>query len=72
MTFEIWAILVILNLGVTFSLWRTAARRPPRPKKKFLKKLMHGDPITPKHDPPKVAGGEWTSLADDVDRLFFF
>jgi hypothetical protein len=71
MTFEILSILVVLNLGVTFSLWRTAARRPPRAKKKFLKKLMHSEPITPKHDPPKVAGGQFASLAGDDDHRFF-
>ena len=71
MTFEILSILVVLNLGVTFSLWRTAARRPPRPKKKFLKKLMHSEPIKPKHNPPKVAGGDFAVVASEADRQFF-
>jgi hypothetical protein len=29
------------------------------------------EPITPKHDPPKVAGGAFSSLASDDDRRFF-
>ena len=71
MTFEILSILVVLNLGVTFSLWRTAARRPLRPKKKFLQKLMRSEPITPKHNPPKVAGGDYAVVASDAYRQFF-
>jgi hypothetical protein len=32
---------------------------------------MHSKPITPKHEPPKVAGGQFKSVADDDDRRFF-
>ena len=71
MTFEILSILVILNLGVTYSLWRAAARKPPRPTKKFLQQLMRSEPITPKHNPPRVAGGDFAILASDADRRFF-
>ena len=71
MTFEILSILVVLNLGVTFSLWRTAARRPLTAEKKFLQKLMRSEPITPKHNPPKVAGGDFAVVASDAYRQFF-
>lgn len=71
MSVEALAVLVVLNIIATISLWRRAARRPPRPKKKFLRTLMHSEPITPKHEPPNVAGGQFKSQADDVDRRFF-
>jgi hypothetical protein len=39
--------------------------------KKAATALWRSDPIVPKHDPPETAGGEYSSLADDVDRQFF-
>lgn len=71
MTFQILTILVILNLGVTYSLWRKAARKPPRPKKKFPKQLMHSEPITPKHNPPKVTGGDLAVKPPPLTASFF-
>lgn len=71
MSVEFLAVLVVLNIIATIALWVRAARRPPRPKKKFLRTLMHSKPITPKHEPPKVAGGQFKSVADDDDRRFF-
>ena len=31
------------------------------------KALWHSDPIVPRHDPPKVVGGRFPSLADELD-----
>jgi hypothetical protein len=45
-------IIVLVNVGLTIELWRRAARRPGKFKKKFLKRLFGSKPITPKHQPP--------------------
>ena len=52
MTFEILTIIVLVNLGLTIELWRRAARRPKKLRRKFLKRLLDSEPITPKHQPP--------------------
>jgi hypothetical protein len=52
MTFEILTIIVFLNVAATITLWRTAARRPEKLKKKFRDRLWWGEPITLKHEPP--------------------
>ena|SRR5215470_9101151 len=49
---EMLTIAVLLNAGATIELWRRAARRPEKLKKKFLKQLWESEPITPKHEPP--------------------
>ena len=59
---------------MTFSLWRKLAsksNRGPTLNKKAAAALWRSDPIVPKHNPPKVAGGEFSSVARDVDRRFF-
>src|SRR5262249_38545282 len=45
-------IVVAFNAGATIELWRRAARRPEKLKKKFRNRLWKGKPITPKHEPP--------------------
>jgi hypothetical protein len=58
MTFETLVyIIVLVNLGLTIELWRRAARRPGKFKKKFLKRLFDSKPITPKHQPPPLKEG---------------
>jgi len=52
MTFEILTIIVLVNLGLTIMLWRRAARRPKKLRRKFRNRLLHSEPITPKHEPP--------------------
>jgi hypothetical protein len=52
MTFEILTIIVIVNVLATIELWRIAARRPVKLKRKFRDRLWRGKPITPKHEPP--------------------
>jgi hypothetical protein len=53
MTFEnLVHIIIFVNLALTIELWRSAARRPEKPKKKFYKRLFDTKPITPKHQPP--------------------
>jgi hypothetical protein len=53
MTFEtLMSIVVAVNALATIELWRRAARRPEKPKKKFLKRVFDSKPITPKHQPP--------------------
>ncbi len=71
MTFNVLIALVILNLLAVFSLWRAAARRPAKLKKKFINELLHSKPIAPKHQPPKVIGEAFSSLVTDEDRQFF-
>jgi hypothetical protein len=36
----------------TIELWRRAARRPEKLKRKFRNRLWRSKPITPKHEPP--------------------
>jgi hypothetical protein len=52
MTFEILVFIVFLNVLATIELWRRAARRPEKLKKRFLKRVWDSKPITPKHEPP--------------------
>ena len=53
MTFETLVnIIVFVNLALTIELWRRAARRPEKLKRKFLNRLWRSKPITPKHEPP--------------------
>jgi hypothetical protein len=47
MTFEILTTIVLLNAVAIIELWRRAARRPEKPKKKFRDRLWWGKPITP-------------------------
>src|SRR5262245_24422426 len=49
---EMLTIAVLLNAGATIELWRRAARRPEKLKKKFRNRLWESKPITPKHEPP--------------------
>jgi hypothetical protein len=61
MTFEsLVYIIVLVNLGLTIELWRRAARRPEKLKKKFLNRLWRSKPITPKHErPPPLDEGAY-------------
>jgi hypothetical protein len=68
---QVVTIVAAINALATITLWREAERKPPRPKKEFLDKLMKSEPITPKHGPPKAAGGAYSTLASDDDRRFF-
>jgi hypothetical protein len=53
MTFEtLMSIVVAVNALATIELWRRAARRPKKLKRKFLNRLWWSKPITPKHEPP--------------------
>jgi hypothetical protein len=74
MSNEVLIAIVAINAVVTLSLWRmmaTKANRPAGLNKKAAKALWHSDPIVPRHDPPKVVGGRFPSLADEADRVFF-
>ena len=74
MTYEVLTTIVVINAVLTLVLWVRAAKRPngpPRLNKKAATALWRSDPIVPKHDPPKAAGGEYSSMARDVDRRFF-
>jgi hypothetical protein len=46
------AVIVFLNIMATIELWRRAARRPEKFKKKFRNRLWHTKPIVPKHQRP--------------------
>jgi hypothetical protein len=71
MTFEVLGIIVFLNVMATITLWRAAARKPPKPKKKFIAALLYSKPIVPKHQSPKTIGEKVPSLVREEDRLFF-
>jgi hypothetical protein len=74
MNYDLLVFVVIANVVVTISLWRTLnskANKPPGLNKKAAKLLWDSEPITPEHEPPKVAGGEFSSQADDDFRRFF-
>lgn len=71
---DVLVIIVLINVVATFSLWRKLTRQSdPRPQlnKKAARALWRSDPIVPKHNPPKTAGGNMSSVAHDVDRQFF-
>ena len=74
MSYEVLITIVVINAFVTLALWRQVSRKANRPfglNKKAAKALWRSDPIVPRHNPPKVAGGNWSGQARDVDRLFF-
>jgi hypothetical protein len=74
MTYDVLGIIVVLNVLATFTLWRKiASKSSPGPilNKKAAAALWRSDPIVPKHDPPKTAGGKFSSLAREDDRRFF-
>jgi hypothetical protein len=74
MSYEVLVAIVAINAIMTLSLWRMMATKASRPaglNKKAAKALWHSDPIVPRHDPPKVVGGDFPSLADEADRVFF-
>lgn len=58
--------LVALNLILTGYLFQQARRGP---KRKFVNKLLMGDPIKPKHTPPPNLKAGWG--VSDGDRRFF-
>jgi hypothetical protein len=71
MTFGVLVIIVFLNVMATIALWQEAARKPPKPKKKFFATLLHSKPIVPKHQPAKTVGEKFSSLITKENRLFF-
>jgi hypothetical protein len=73
MSFNILTIIVLVNAVVTFGLLLEAKRRPGQPnfKKKFIKRLLQSEPITPKHQPPKTIGGNFQSMVRKEHQLFF-
>jgi len=75
MTFEILAIIVIINAVATIELWRRAARQPEKLKKKFRDDLWRGKPITPKHEPPpppeadRVMASKMQSVSPAISKI---
>jgi hypothetical protein len=73
-TYEVFIVIVLINAVATLSLWRKVAgksNRGPKLNKKAAIALWRSDPIVPKHDPPDVVRGQFSSLADKADRQFF-
>jgi hypothetical protein len=66
-SFQILTTIFFVNLMATISLWRAAARKPSKPKRKLIRQLLHRTPIT--HRPPKAI--EISSRLDEKDRQFF-
>jgi hypothetical protein len=71
MTFDVLCTIVFLNVMATIALWRAVGRKPPKPKKDFISKLLDDKPIVPEHLPPKIIGENFSSLVTDGDRQFF-
>jgi len=75
MTYEVLVIIAVINAAATLLLWQKVASKSIRGRPKLTKKaataLWRSQPIIPKHDPPKTVGGEYSSLAGDIDRQFF-
>jgi hypothetical protein len=67
MSFDTLTVIVLVNVVVTIALWLEATRRPPQTKlkKKFVKRLLHSEPITPKHQPPKTIDSSPREFFDD-------
>jgi hypothetical protein len=65
-SFQILTAIAFVNLLATISLWRGAARKPIKPKRKLIKQLLHRNPI--EHSPPKAI--EISSRLDEKDRQF--
>jgi|HubBroStandDraft_6_1064221.scaffolds.fasta_scaffold332639_1 hypothetical protein len=75
MTYEVLVIIAVINAAATLLLWQKVASKSIRGRPKLTKKaataLWRSQPIIPKHDPPKTVGGEYSSLAGNIDRQFF-
>ena len=71
---DVLAIIVVVMAVAIINLSRQAARRPPSPNSRFLKKLF-SEPITPEHEspnePPIVAGDGLHARCRDMERHFF-
>jgi hypothetical protein len=66
-TFDFLVIIVILNMMATITLWRTAARKPAKLKKKLVSALLSSEPIVPNHRPPVIGEG----FLSKAERQFF-
>lgn len=64
--YEILIILILINLGFTYYIWRMVKRGP---KRKFLAKLLNGKPITPKHTPSSLRNGIELRITDEDQRF---
>ena len=74
MSYEWLPIVVAVNALCTYALWRRGSTKldgRPVLNKKAADALWRSEPIVPKHDPPRVAGGEFKSMATDIDKAFF-
>lgn len=74
MSYEVIVAIVAINAVATLSLWRQVANKVNRPtglNKKAAKALWQSGPMVPRHNPPKVVGGDFPSLVDDKDKAFF-
>jgi hypothetical protein len=59
MSYDFLTTIVVINVIVTFILLQKVGSKAPRPKlkKKAATALWRSDPIKPRHNPPKAAGG---------------
>ena len=67
---ELLTIIVVLNVLATIALWRKAAHRPEKLKKKFLNQLLHSEPVTPKHEPPPALKKDAWGVNEKVLQFF--
>lgn len=66
----IFEFILFITVCATIVLWRTAVRKPSKPKGSFIKSLLHSAPIDPQHQSPlRLADIEW--MVTDEDRHFF-
>jgi hypothetical protein len=70
MTFELFLIFLVVIVATTALLSEVA--RPPakKPKKKFLKRLLHSKPVAPKHQPPSPLKEGKEGITRGVQQFF--
>lgn len=69
MTFELFLIFLVVIATIAL-LWDVTRRPAKKPKKKFLNRLLHSKPITPKHQPSSpLKEGRW-GITRGVQQFF--
>jgi len=71
MLFDFLAVVVVLNVAATISLWQATARKPERLKREFTTALLRRGPITPRHQSPEAIGERFDVLLRDDHWQFF-
>jgi hypothetical protein len=69
MTFELFPIFLVVIAAIALL---SEVARPPakKPKKKFLKRLLHSKPVAPKHQPPSPLKEGKEGITRGVQQFF--